>query len=97
MTAQDQILQAAEALRIAYDNLRAHDASTVEQYQYRPLIHPRTGQVQSAYRPQPQERRDLRKQLIVDRDKAKRELFLAVQATCENPTIEEVRAVKFTD
>lgn len=89
------ILQAATQLAEAYDNLRAHDVESVLQYQYRPTYDPKTGQHQASYAPQPQERKDHRKKLIVIRRQAERELNRAVEATCRNQTVEEARAEKF--
>jgi len=92
---QQAILAAAERLIVATDTLRAHDAETVHQYQHRPTICPRTGLAQHAYHPQPQERKDRRKELVAWRKKHERKLAEAVRAACNNPTQKEVQAQRF--
>lgn len=92
---QQAILAAAEHLIVATDALREHDAETVHQYQHRPVICPRTGRVQHAFHPQPEKRRERRKELIAYRKKHERKVAEAIRAACTKPTQQEVQAEKF--
>jgi|OM-RGC.v1.030824497 hypothetical protein len=92
---QRAILDAAERLIVAYDALRSHDADTIQQYQFRPTICPRTGRAQQAFHTQPQERKNRKKDLIQYRDDKTRKLLDAIRAACIHPTREQVQKELF--
>lgn len=92
---QEEILKAAEQVIVALEFLRSHDRDTVMKYQYRPTICPQTGRAQQSFHPQPQERRNRRKELVAYRKKQSRKLQEAIHNACTAPTMKEVQDFRF--